>query len=117
MLKKLLKSVRDFKTVSILTPVFMAMEVFMEIAIPFLLSILIDNGIANGDTKQIAIIGAMLIIAATLSLVFGVSSGKLAAKASIDSAEARNPASKMTRSVFKCPPHLAKSSFFVCYEW
>ena len=82
MLKKLLKSVRDFKTVSILTPVFMAMEVFMEIAIPFLLSILIDNGIANGDTKQIAIIGAMLIIAATLSLVFGVSSGKLAAKAS-----------------------------------
>lgn len=82
MLKKLLKSVRDFKTVSILTPVFMAIEVFMEIAIPFLLSILIDNGIANGDTKQIAIIGAMLIIAATLSLVFGVSSGKLAAKAS-----------------------------------
>ena len=73
MFKKLLKSIREFKTASILTPIFMAIEVFMEIAIPFLLSILIDEGVANHDTEKITIVGIMLVVAAGLSLVFGVS--------------------------------------------
>ena len=82
MLKRLLKSIREFKTASILTPIFMCVEVFMEIAIPFLLSKLIDEGIANNDTKQITIFGIMLVLSAGLSLVFGVLSGRFAAKAS-----------------------------------
>ena len=82
MLKRLLKSIREFKTASILTPIFMCVEVFMEIAIPFLLSKLIDEGIANNDTKQITILGIMLVLSAGLSLVFGVLSGRFAAKAS-----------------------------------
>ena len=82
MLKRLLKSIREFKTASILTPIFMCVEVFMEIAIPFLLSKLMDEGIANNDTKQITILGIMLVLSAGLSLVFGVLSGRFAAKAS-----------------------------------
>lgn len=82
MIKTLLKSVRDFKKPSILTSVFMVLEVFMEILIPLLLSMLIDNGIAKGDINQMIIIGICLVVAATLSLFFGVTSGKCAAKAS-----------------------------------
>lgn len=82
MIKTLLKSVRDFKKPSILTSVFMVLEVFMEILIPLLLSMLIDNGIAKGDINQMIIIGICLVVSATLSLVFGVTSGKCAAKAS-----------------------------------
>lgn len=82
MIKTLLKSVRDFKKPSILTSVFMVLEVFMEILIPLLFSMLIDNGIAKGDINQMIIIGICLVVSATLSLVFGVISGKCAAKAS-----------------------------------
>lgn len=82
MLKTLLKSVREFKKESILTPVFMVLEVFMEISIPFLLSILIDSGIATGDTNKMTLISILLVVAAFLSLFFGVMSGKFAAKAS-----------------------------------
>lgn len=82
MIKTLLKSVRDFKKPSILTSVFMVLEVLMEILIPLLLSMLIDNGIAKGDINQMIIIGICLVVSATLSLVFGVISGKCAAKAS-----------------------------------
>lgn len=82
MIKTLLKSVRDFKKPSILTSVFMVLEVLMEILIPLLLSMLIDNGIAKGDINQMIIIGICLVVAATLSLFFGVTSGKCAAKAS-----------------------------------
>ena len=48
MIKKLLKSVREFKTVSLMTPVFMVGEVIMEVIIPLLMAMLVDNGI-NGN--------------------------------------------------------------------
>lgn len=82
MIKTLVKSIREFKRPTILTPVFMALEVFMEILIPFLLSKLIDDGISTGNIKNITIIGLELVILAFLSLFFGVRAGKYAAKAS-----------------------------------
>lgn len=82
MLKTLLKSIREFKKVSILTSIFVALEVFMEILIPFLLSVFIDEGIANSDIQKMTLIGILLVAAAGLSLTFGVLSGKCAAKAS-----------------------------------
>ena len=82
MVKTLLKSIREFKKESILTSVFMILEVFMEILIPFLLSTLIDEGIAKNDINKMILIGIALVVAATLSLIFGVTSGKCAAKAS-----------------------------------
>lgn len=82
MVKTLIKSIREFKKPSILTSFLMALEVFMEILIPFLLSKLIDDGITPGNVKNILIIGIGLVVLAFLSLFFGVNSGKCAAKAS-----------------------------------
>ena len=81
MIKKLAKSIREYKKDTILTPVFMMGEVFMEMLIPFLLGKLIDEGIAKSDIKVILILGVVLIIAALLSLFFGISAGKFAARA------------------------------------
>lgn len=82
MVKTLAKSIREYKKQTILTPIFMIVEVGMEIAIPFLLSILIDQGITNHDIKKIIIIGLGLIIVSFLSLLFGRLGGKTAAIAS-----------------------------------
>lgn len=82
MVKTLMKSIREFKKVSILTPIFVCLEVFTEILIPFLLSRLIDDGITPGNMKNTIMIGLVLIILSFLSLFFGVKAGKYAAKAS-----------------------------------
>ena len=82
MVKKLLKSIREYKKPTMLTPIFMILEVFMEIAIPFLLSKLIDDGITQNNQQAILKIGLLLIIAAFLSLFFGTRSGKFSAIAS-----------------------------------
>ena len=82
MIKKLLKSVREYKKDAILTPVFMVGEVSMEMLIPFLLGKMIDKGIIGKDIKIILMLGAVLVVAALLSLLCGVAAGKHAAKAS-----------------------------------
>lgn len=82
MLKKLMLSIREYKKATILTSVCMALEVFMEITIPFLLTKLIDEGIAQSNMKLIIITGVELLIVAFLSLFFGVRSGRNAAIAS-----------------------------------
>ena len=82
MIKKLLKSVREYKKDTILTPVFMIGEVSMEMVIPFLLGKMIDKGIIGKDIKIILMLGAVLVVAALLSLLCGVAAGKHAAKAS-----------------------------------
>ena len=82
MVKKLLKSVREYKTSSILTPIFVILEVILEIAIPLLMAQLIDDGIYKGEMNVVYKIGIELILCALLSLVFGALSGIFAAKAS-----------------------------------
>lgn len=81
MLKKLLKSLREYKKPTILTPICMIMEVFMEIAIPYLLAKLIDQGIEQSNLQVILKIGILLVFAAFISLFFGVQSGKFSARA------------------------------------
>lgn len=86
MIKKLMGSIREYKKVSILTPVFVALEVAMEVAIPMLMSMLIDYGIeANngaGDMGYILKMGLVLVACAILSLFFGAMAGRTAAQAS-----------------------------------
>ena len=79
MIKRLLQSVKEYKKASILTPICMILEVAMEIIIPFLLAILIDEGVTQNDMNVILKIGIGLLIVAFLSLFFGVQSGKFAA--------------------------------------
>ncbi len=82
MIKTLAKSIRDNKKVAILTPILVSIEAILDVLIPFLMSILIDNGINQNDVGVIYKVGAVLILCAIASLVFGVLAGRTAAKAS-----------------------------------
>ena len=82
MIKKLAKSIREYKKHTILTPVFMILEVVMETLIPFLLAKLIDDGVKMGDMGVITKFGIYLVISALLSLTFSIIAGLLASRAS-----------------------------------
>ena len=82
MIKKLARSLREFKKDSILSPVFVSLEVLMEVLIPMLMASIIDNGIEQGNMTYIWQLGIVLVLASILSLFFGVLSGRFAAKAS-----------------------------------
>lgn len=80
--RKLLRSVREYKRETILTPVFVALEVFMEVLIPLLMANIIDVGIANGDIVYIIRLGVVLVLLAMVALFFGAKAGQLGAIAS-----------------------------------
>ena len=82
MIKRLMKSIREYKTPSLLAPFFVALEVILEVIIPLLMANLIDDGIYQGEMNLVYKIGVELIICAILSLIFGILSGMFAAKAS-----------------------------------
>lgn len=78
--RKLFRSIREYKKESILAPVFVVLEVFMEVLIPLLMANIIDIGIANGDMGYITKMGILLVVMAMLALVFGAIAGNMAAK-------------------------------------
>ncbi len=80
--RKLLRSVREYKRESFLTPVLVCLEVLMEVLIPLLMANIIDVGIANGDMGYIIRTGVLLIVMAVLALVFGAKAGQMGAIAS-----------------------------------
>lgn len=82
MIKKLLASVREYKKHSILAPIFVILEVVMEVVIPLFMADLIDYGIDYGNLDYIVKTGALLVIFAVISLMFGALSGRSAAIAS-----------------------------------
>lgn len=82
MVKKLLKSVRECKRDSFLAPVFVTLEVVMDVVIPYLMALLIDKGIDVGNMNYILKMGLTLALACLIALVFGAYSGKFAASAS-----------------------------------
>jgi len=82
MIKRLARSIREYKKETILTPIFMILEVVMETLIPFLLAKLIDDGVKMGDMGVITRFGIYLVISALFSLTFSIIAGILASKAS-----------------------------------
>lgn len=85
MIKTLARHIRGFLKESIATPLFMILEVIMEMLVPFLMAALVDNGINGengGDIKYICIVGALMIAAAGVGLFAGLMGGKYGAKAS-----------------------------------
>ena len=82
MLKTLSRCIGRHRQASVLTPVFTALEVFMEILIPFVTAAIIDRGIEAGDMQKILIYGAVMLACAFLSLLFGVQASKYGATAS-----------------------------------
>ncbi len=82
MLKKLTARIGEYKKETILAPLLVSMEVVMEVVIPMLMARLIDNGIEKNDLGYIIRIGLILALCAVVSLLFGVGSGTMAARAS-----------------------------------
>ncbi len=82
MLKTLGAQIKEFKKDSILTPVFMLLEVIMETIIPLMMASIIDDGVNKGNVRHIYIMGAAMAVIACISLYAGVMGGKYGARAS-----------------------------------
>ena len=82
MIKKLSMYIKEYKKDTILTPIFMILEVIMEMIIPLLMAAIIDNGFEGGSIKYVCFIGIIMLITAMLSLTFGALGGKFGASAS-----------------------------------
>ncbi len=97
MLKTLIKQIGSFKTASILTPIFIGLEVVMGVLIPYVTSWIIDEGIAKNHLGNVYKYGGIMLVLATLSMLFGILAGRFSAKAS--SGFARNLRDAMFRNI------------------
>lgn len=97
MLKKLGVHLKEFKRASILTPLFMILEVVMEMLIPLLMASIVDDGVEAGNMTHIYKIGAMMLGLAAVGLFGGIMGGKYGAQAS--AGFARNLRSGMFRNI------------------
>ena len=79
MLKKLIKCIGEYKVFAILTPIIVIFDVVLEVIIPYILSLIIDVGITNGDIRYISIMGSVMIGLAVIALILGIISGRLSA--------------------------------------
>ena len=77
----LLKSIREYKKQSILAPLFVVLEVLMEVLIPFQMAQIIDVGIQQQNLDYIIEMGLILVVMAILALLFGALAGKFGAEA------------------------------------
>ena len=82
MIKTLFRQVKQYKMASLLTPLFAALEVLMEVLIPFVTAELIDKGIQGGSIEYVWRYGLLMVAMAMLSLLFGLLAAKFAATAS-----------------------------------
>lgn len=89
MIKTLAKSIREYKKPSILSPIFVAIEVILECLMPLVIMEFIAkisptgiNGAEGVEMRTILIYGGILIGMALLSLITGMLSGRFAARAS-----------------------------------
>ena len=82
MLETLTRQIKQYKTASILTPVWTALEVTMDVMIPYVTALLIDQGINIGNMQNVYRYGAIMLFMAFLSLMFGILGGRCSAYAS-----------------------------------
>ena len=81
-IKKLAKSVREYKKYALLAPLIVCVEVMLEVLIPYVMAKLIDEGINAHSLEKTYLYGFILVVAAMFALVFGIAAGITAAKAS-----------------------------------
>ena len=82
MIRKLASYIGQYKRQTILTPVMMVGEVLMETLIPFVMALLVDNGVQQGNMRLIILYGLLMLLCAFASLYFGVMGGRYGATAS-----------------------------------
>ncbi len=80
-MKKLLPFMKKYIKFAVLSPILMILEVIADIAIPYLMSRIVDVGIANRDIEYVIKIGLIMIAAALLAIAFGVMSSHYGARA------------------------------------
>ena len=82
MIKRLMSCIREYKKTSLLAPLFVSLEVVMEVIIPYFMGKMLDYGVNLGNMNYIIKVGIMLAVFCIMSLVFGALAGKYAAYAS-----------------------------------
>ena len=82
MIRELAKSIREYKKVSIMTPILVSMEVVMECLIPFIIANLVNQIKAGCEFQVIAVYGLVLVLMAGISLLFGAWAGNTCSTAS-----------------------------------
>ncbi|MDF2948280.1 MAG: transporter [Sedimentibacter sp.] len=98
-MRKLLPFMKKYMRYAILCPILMVLEVIADIAIPYLMSLIVDVGIANRDINYVIKIGSIMIFAALLGMTFGIISSYYGATAGFGfSAEIRKTVFKKVQS-------------------
>lgn len=82
MIHTIVKQVKQYKKPSLLTPLFATLEVIMEVLIPYVIAAIVDKGIDGGNINAVYRYGAIMLVLAMCSLMFGILAGKYAAAAS-----------------------------------
>ncbi|EOT43473.1 ABC transporter ATP-binding protein [Enterococcus dispar] len=82
MIKKLLANVGQYKKDSLLTPIFVAGEVALDVIMPLIMAMMIDQGVEKSNTSVILKLGGLLFFCALIALIFGALGGRTAAIAS-----------------------------------
>lgn len=82
MIKKLAHYIGEYKKEAVQAPLFISLEVLMEILIPIVMAMIIDNGLEKGDVGYVVRVGCLIFVMALFSMFFGVKSGQTAATAS-----------------------------------
>lgn len=82
MFRRLARSIREYRTSALLTPLYMIGEVAMEVLIPTLMALIIDRGVYMNDTAYIVKMSVLIVLAAMLSMMFGILGASSGSKAS-----------------------------------
>ena len=82
MLKTLYQQVGQYRRAAVATPVLTALEVVMDVLIPYVTAMLIDRGIMAGNMQAVYLYGLLMVGMALLSLMFGIMAGRVSAYAS-----------------------------------
>ena len=80
-MKKLLPYMKNYINYAILSPIFMILEVFTDIGVPYLMSKIVDIGIANKDIQYVFKIGVLMVLVSLIGIVFGILSAHCGARA------------------------------------
>lgn len=82
MLKTLGSQIKEFRRASLATPIYMVLEVAMEMVIPLLMASIVDDGIEKGDLNHVYKVGGVMIVCALIGLFAGLMGARYGAKAS-----------------------------------
>ena len=82
MIKTLYNQIGEYGRAAVATPLLTALEVVMDVLIPYVTAMLIDRGIMAGDMQAVYLYGLLMVGMALLSLLFGILAGRVSAYAS-----------------------------------